>query len=73
VAAVRLHPADIAVLKAAGLPQGTGVELVPDPSLARGDAMAEYPQGWLDARLGTALARARSALLGPEPQAPVLP
>lgn len=69
VAAVRLHPADIAVLEAAGIPAvpdaaGTGVELVPDASLARGDAMAQYPQGWLDARLGTALDRARAALLG---------
>lgn len=63
VSAVRLHPADIAVLMASGIPDGLGVELVPDSSLARGDAMAQYPEGWLDARLGTALARARAALL----------
>ncbi|HEU4667339.1 MAG TPA: hypothetical protein VFS79_06725 [Arthrobacter sp.] len=66
VAAVRLHPADVAVLEAVGLPEDAGVDLVPDASLARGDAMAHYPDGWLDARLGTALARARAALLGPE-------
>ena len=65
VSAVRLHPADIAVLAASGITEGIGVELVPDSSLARGDAMAQYPEGWLDARLGTALARARAALLGP--------
>ncbi|QNE15621.1 hypothetical protein [Pseudarthrobacter sp. NBSH8] len=65
VAAVRLNPADIVVLAASGITQGIGVELVPDSSLARGDAMAQYPEGWLDARLGTALARARTALLGP--------
>lgn len=65
-AAVRLHPVDIAVLKAAGLAEGAGVELVPDSSLERGDAMAQYPEGWLDARLGTALARARATLLRPE-------
>jgi flagellar assembly protein FliH len=66
VAAVRLNPADIAILRAAGLTESAGVELVPDPALARGDAMAQYPQGWLDARLGTAMARARAALLRPE-------
>lgn len=65
VAAVRLNPADIAVLAASGITREIGVELVPDPSLARGDAMAQYPEGWLDARLGTSLARARAALLGP--------
>lgn len=64
VSAVRLHPADLDVLKASGITGGVRVELVPDSSLARGDAMAQYPDGWLDARLGTALARARAALLG---------
>ncbi|VXB80942.1 conserved hypothetical protein [Arthrobacter sp. 9AX] len=64
VSAVRMHPDDVAVLQRAVLP--AGVHLVPDPSLARGDAMAQYPSGWLDARLGTALARARAVLLGPE-------
>lgn len=66
VAAVRLHPADVAVLKAVGMSEAAGVDLVPDASLARGDAMAQYPDGWLDARIGTALARARAVLLGPE-------
>ncbi|WP_313542632.1 FliH/SctL family protein [Leifsonia aquatica] len=36
--------------------------LVPDPSIAPGDAVGELPAGWLDARISTALARAREAL-----------
>jgi len=59
--AVRLHPED---LRALGpdpeLPQGA--RLVADPSLSRGDAVADLPDGWLDARIGTALERARTAL-----------
>jgi flagellar assembly protein FliH len=62
-----MNPADIAVLAAQGVTQGIGVELVPDSSLKRGDAMAQYPEGWLDARLGTALARACTALLEDQP------
>lgn len=73
VSAVRLHPADLDVLRASGVTDGIGVELVPDSSLARGDAMAQYPEGWLDARLGSALARARAALLGPAHLGPVQP
>jgi flagellar assembly protein FliH len=77
---VRLHPRDLAVLRAAlagglpaaeapaggdvltGLPDLTGVELVADPALAPGDAVGEFPDGYLDARLGAALDRARAAL-----------
>ncbi|WP_349865562.1 FliH/SctL family protein [Leifsonia sp. WHRI 6310E] len=36
--------------------------LVPDPSIAPGDAVGELPAGWLDARISTALARAGEAL-----------
>lgn len=64
---VRLHPEDLAALSGiAGLPgQGpAGVVLVADPALARGDAVAEYDGGWIDARLGAAVARARAALRG---------
>jgi flagellar assembly protein FliH len=39
-----------------------GVELVADPQLARGDAVAELADGYLDARLSTALARVRRVL-----------
>lgn len=72
--AVRLHPADLALLEAqlastkAMTPTTTAqVAWVPDPSLARGDAIAEYPDGELDARIGSALARARAALAGETP------
>ncbi|WP_434995924.1 FliH/SctL family protein [Arthrobacter sp. Ld5] len=60
VRAVRLHPADLAVLAPGQVPDA--VRLVPDASLQRGDAVAECPDGHVDARLGTALARVRSAL-----------
>ncbi|GAA3672911.1 hypothetical protein GCM10023081_09090 [Arthrobacter ginkgonis] len=60
---VRLHPEDLAAL--AGQ-EAAGVVLVADPALARGDAVAEYDGGWIDARLGAALARARAALRGEE-------
>lgn len=60
VRAVRLHPADLALLGPVTVPDG--VDLVADPSLARGDAVAECPDGHVDARLGSALARVRTAL-----------
>lgn len=62
VRAVRLHPADLALLAPGDAPQG--VTLVPDASLGRGDAVAECTNGSIDARLGTALARVRTALAG---------
>ena len=58
---VRLHPQDLAVLPA---DTGAAVKFTADPSLRRGDAVAEYSEGILDARLGTALARIRASLLG---------
>jgi flagellar assembly protein FliH len=68
VVAVRLHPADIALLEAELLKTerstAAQVAFVPDSSLARGDAVAEYPDGELDARIRTAVARARAALAG---------
>lgn len=66
VLAVRLHPADIEVLAKEGQGLPAGLPLRPDPALHRGDARVEYQQGWLDASLGTALARARAALLSDE-------
>ncbi|MEN1977050.1 FliH/SctL family protein, partial [Cellulomonas sp. P4] len=76
---VRLHPRDLATVRAAlaapaatgdvpagdvlaGLPDLTGVELVADPALEPGDAVGELPDGYLDARIGAALDRARAAL-----------
>ena len=61
VQALRLHPADLAIVAAAG---GTGdVRLVPDASLTRGDAIGELPDGVVDARIGAAVDRVRLALL----------
>lgn len=73
VRTVRMNPEDLAALERAGIGNAgagatgarlNGVALVGDPSLARGDAVSEFPNGYLDARLGTALARAKDALLG---------
>jgi flagellar assembly protein FliH len=70
VLAVRLHPADLALLGQAAAPAPAGVVFEPDPSLARGDAVAVYPDGELDARIGTALARAAAALTASDHEAP---
>lgn len=59
---VRLNPADVALLS--GTAPAAGIELVEDPSLQRGDALASYPDGMIDARIGTAIDRARAALEG---------
>lgn len=59
---IRLNPADVALLAAA--PKPVGVALVADASIAPGEAAADYPDGELDARISTSLARARTALLG---------
>lgn len=66
--AIRLNPEDLAVLGEAGTrgdPSTAsldGVTTLADPSLAPGDAVGELPTGWLDARIRTALDRAREAL-----------
>lgn len=68
VVVVRLNPDDLTRLKATldTLPKDVqvpaGVELVADADLARGDAVSELPEGFLDARLSTAVARVRAAL-----------
>ena len=59
--AVRMHPADLALIDQVTR-QDAGVEFIADVGLARGDAIAEFPDGFLDARIGTALARAKAAL-----------
>jgi flagellar assembly protein FliH len=58
VATVRMHPSDVTAL--AG--QDLGVRLVADAALAPGDATGDLPDGWLDARIGAALDRAKEAL-----------
>lgn len=56
--AVRLSPADAARVTDVDLP----VPVVADPALRDGDALVDLPQGMLDARIATALDRARTAL-----------
>jgi flagellar assembly protein FliH len=63
IIAVRLNPDDLQVVRLdAGLP--AGVDLIPDESITRGDAVAELAAGILDARISTALRRAREELSG---------
>lgn len=61
---VRLSPADWASLDEQTR-TSTGVVLVADPTLANGDAMVDLADGYLDARIGSALSRARQALQDP--------
>jgi flagellar assembly protein FliH len=60
VTRVRVHPAEVSDV--ALMLTGRALEVVGDAGLARGDAIAELPQGFLDARITTALARVRRAL-----------
>jgi flagellar assembly protein FliH len=62
VSKVRMHPADLSLLGDT-VKETPGVVFTADDSLDRGDAFAEFEAGHLDARIGTALARARAALL----------
>lgn len=59
---VRMNPADVALLR--GTAPASGIELVEDPALQRGDALASYPDGMIDARISAAVDRARAALEG---------
>jgi flagellar assembly protein FliH len=59
--AVRMNPHDLALIDLVTRADA-GVDFIADLTLARGDAMAEFPDGFLDARIGTALARAKAAL-----------
>ena len=58
---VRLNPQDIAVIAGTGT-TWAGMELVPDASLQRGDAVVELVHGSIDARISASLQRARAAL-----------
>ena len=60
---VRLHPDDLRVLEGTGL-IADGLVLTADPSLDRGDAMVTLDEGLVDARIRSALDRARRALDG---------
>ncbi|WP_411730588.1 FliH/SctL family protein [Paeniglutamicibacter sp.] len=63
---VRMNPQDLALLELDTVP-GTGIALVADPALARGDALTAFDEGFLDARISTALERACAALRGATP------
>lgn len=63
VHAVRMHPADLDILGDEALNRA-GVVFTPDPGLQRGDAVTDFADGFLDATLATALARAKTALRG---------
>ena len=66
VPTIRMHSADLRVLDDA-ISETHGVIFTADDSLERGDALAQFEAGHLDARIGTALARARAALLEDQP------
>ena len=57
---VQLHPEDIALLEAAELPDHVTLEA--NPGLRRGDAVAQTDDRTVDARVSTALDRARLVL-----------
>lgn len=59
---LRVHPDDLRFLTAHAGDEISGLTLVADDSLARGDAVAVLPHGVIDARVATAFDRARDAL-----------
>ncbi len=63
ILAIRMNPVDVFQLDNANR-TATMVEIVPDETIARGDAVADFSDGSLDARIQSALGRARAALLG---------
>ncbi|PRB16043.1 FliH/SctL family protein [Microbacterium sp. MYb62] len=58
---VRLHPDDLRTLEGS-TGELASVALIPDDTLDRGDAVAILAHGHIDARIGSALDRARRAL-----------
>lgn len=58
---IALHPADLALIDRSAL-EALGHSVQPDPALERGDAVARFPGGFLDARVRTALDAALAAL-----------
>jgi flagellar assembly protein FliH len=61
VLVVRVHPETLAALDEPALV--TGVTYTADATLQPGDAVVDFADGYLDARIDTAIARARAALL----------
>ena len=63
ITTIRLNPLDLGVLDET-VRAAAGVSFSADASIARGDAIAVLPLGYLDARIGTAVARASAVILG---------
>ena len=63
ITTIRLNPLDLGVLDES-VRAAAGVSFSADASIARGDAIAMLPFGYLDARIAPAVARARAAILG---------
>ena len=63
ITTIRLNPLDLSVLDE-NVRAASAVSFTADASLARGGAIADLPLGYLDARITTAVARARAAILG---------
>lgn len=61
VLTLRMHPDTLAALDDTAIVSGLSYSA--DPSLTPGDAVADFANGHLDARIGSAVARARAALL----------
>lgn len=66
VLVVRMNPADLSALDEETILR-TGVAFTADAALGRGDAVTEFADGYLDARVSSALERARTAILEEEP------
>ncbi|QNK02578.1 flagellar assembly protein FliH [Dyella telluris] len=62
---VRLHPDDLALLRTLDMVESHW-QLMPDPSLQRGDCLLESERSRLDARIETRLAAVVDAVLGAE-------
>lgn len=73
VVRVRMHPDDVVTYHrmvadhTSSLTLPDGVDLVADPSLRPGDALTELEDGFLDARLSSAIARLREELAAAVP------
>ncbi|MEO6944436.1 MAG: FliH/SctL family protein [Lacisediminihabitans sp.] len=63
ILSIRMNPADAFQLDNANRTTSM-IDIIPDESIGRGDAVANFSDGSLDARIQTAVDRARSALLG---------
>lgn len=62
VVTVRMHPDDVALVAAEAAEHG--IRITADAGLLPGDAVADLDEGWLDARLSTAVSRVTAMLAG---------